>query len=196
MSAPLIVITGTSASGKTTILRELLDRHLVDAIRFVTTTTRPMRPDETHAKSYHFISKEEFERELAAGTFFEHATVYGQYYGSSKIELERMLAQDKPVLVILDVQGAETVRHLYPQTKVIFIDAPDHMLEHRLKGRATDPKDLAERLKSVAIERRSKEHADAVIESRDGELESSIEQTAAAVRRLSAQPGQTLGAVA
>ncbi len=183
--APLIVITGTSGSGKSTIVKQMLERHLVDAVRFVTCTTRPPRPDETDGTSYWFMTKEAFEKDLAANGFFEHAVVYNHYYGSSKHKLEAMLGQDKPVLVILDVQGAETVRHLYPQTKTIFIDAPDDMLERRLKEREPDPEVIAERLRHIEEERRFKPTADAVVESLDGALEEAIEATAEAIRGLS-----------
>lgn len=183
--APLIVITGTSASGKTTILQEVLTRGLVDAIRFVTCTTRLPRPDEVDGISYWFMTKQEFEQELASHGFFEHALVYGQYYGSSKQKLEDLLNQEKPILIILDVQGAQTVKQLYPHTKIIFIDAPDDMLKGRLQKRSPDPEDLEKRLQSIETERRFTPHADIVIESLDGGLEQAVQATADAIRQLS-----------
>lgn len=183
--APLIVITGTSASGKTTILQEVLSRGLVDAIRFVTCTTRAPRPDEVDGKSYWFMTQQAFEQELAAHGFFEHALVYGKYYGSSKQKLEALLTQEKPILIILDVQGAQTVKQLYPHTKIIFIDAPDDMLKRRLESRNPDPIDLAARLQSIKSERRFTSAADIVIESLDGGLEQSVQATADAIRQLS-----------
>ncbi len=171
----LIIITGTSASGKSTIVQEILSRKLIDAIRFITCTTRIPRPDETNGISYWFMSRQDFERELHAEHFFEHALVYGNYYGSSKKQLEEMLHGEKTVLMILDVQGVQTVKKLYPAAKVIFIDAPDEVLKKRLEARNPGISDFTERFKNIEKERLFKGACDAVILNDEGHLEETLQ---------------------
>ncbi len=120
MKGTLVIIIGPSASGKTTLVQELLKR-VPESARLVTVTTRSMRPQEKEGVDFFFISRKEFEQRIQEGDFFEHAEVYGNLYGSSKKILDSYLKQYRYVFAIIDVQGAETLRTQVKNTFSIFI---------------------------------------------------------------------------
>lgn len=173
--AKLFVLTGPSGAGKSSIAKALFSRYPDDIQKFVTCTTREPRPGEEHGKDYWFLSKEDFEQHIHDHALFEWALVYGHYYGSSTAEMERVLAGTKPVLIILDVQGAKTIKQLYPQTTVIFLDAPKASLLQRLADRGTHPEDLKRRTATIDEEERFQERADIVVPNADGHLDQAIQ---------------------
>ncbi len=174
--ASLFVLTGPSGAGKSTIAKAIFSQPELNIQKFITCTTRAPRPGEVHGKDYWFLTKEEFEQKLAHKGFFESAEVYGNYYGSSVEEMERVLAGIKPILVILDVQGAKTVKGLYPQTTLIFIDSPKSVLLHRLEERGTNAADLERRSAQIDTEEAFRTQADIVIENRDGQIEETTQK--------------------
>src|SRR5438270_2528551 len=114
MSGRLIVISGPSGAGKTTIVRELFER-CPRLVASVSATTRPPRPQERDGVDYHFLSAEEFERRRRAGEFIECAEVFGRgyWYGTLRSEVAPRLAAEKWVVLEIDVQGTLAVLEQY-----------------------------------------------------------------------------------
>ncbi len=138
----IYVVTAPSGAGKTTLVRALLaaDHHIQLSVSF---TTRQPRTGEVNGKDYCFVSREEFERMIAAGSLLEHAEVFGNYYGTSQEWIESMLAQGQDILLEIDWQGAQQVRRLLPEAIGIFILPPSlAALEERLRGRGKDSEEV------------------------------------------------------
>lgn len=145
----LVVISGPSGVGKTTILRRLL-ADLPHLIPSVSATTRPPRVGERNGVDYHFIPAEEFERRRAAGDFLECCQVYGRqyWYGTLVDEVTPRLAAGEWVVLEIDVEGTLSILARYPEAITIFVEPshPDQLLE-RLRGRGTEsPEAMARRL--------------------------------------------------
>ena len=134
----LVVISGPSGTGKSTVCRMLAE---VDAnIRIsVSATTRPPRKNEKNGRDYHFIERDEFERKVRNGEFVEHAEYAGHLYGTLKSEVDRAIAEGKILVMDIDVQGGEQVKKAYPDAITIFLEPPsfDELLR-RLNLRNTD----------------------------------------------------------
>ena len=145
----LIVISGPSGVGKTTLLRRLYEK-CPQLRASVSATTRPPRPGEREGVDYHFISPEEFERRRAAGEFLECFEVFGrgQWYGTLKSEVSPSLAAGQSIVLEIDVQGTLEVVKQHPEALTIFIDPGSVTeLENRLRGRGTEsPESIARRL--------------------------------------------------
>src|SRR5437762_1093606 len=105
----LVLISAPSGGGKTTICQQLLAARPQMA-RAVTCTTRPIRKGERDGVDYYFLDAESFLKRVQAGNFLEHATVYGNSYGTLKGEVLGKLRQGKDVLLSVDVQGSATIR--------------------------------------------------------------------------------------
>ncbi|GBC98498.1 Guanylate kinase [bacterium HR17] len=143
----LFVVSGPSGVGKGTLVTEALKR-LPHMRRAITYTTRPPRSGEVAGQDYHFVSPEEFERLKDEGAFLEWAEVYGNFYGSPRAEVERLRDAGYDVVLVLDVQGALTVKRKCPEAILIFVEPPSIAeLQRRLEERGTDPPDaIARRL--------------------------------------------------
>lgn len=142
----VIVISGPSGVGKDTLIQRLLE--LDDNLRYsVSGTTRRPRPDETPDANYTFLSREQFEELARQGAFLEHATYNGQLYGTFRDRVEKLRDQGVDVVLKIDVQGAEQVRRLVPETVSIFVIAPSRQeLERRRQKRGGDSvQDMANR---------------------------------------------------
>lgn len=145
----LVVISGPSGVGKTTLLRRLLARFPA-LVPSVSATTRPPRAGERDGLDYHFIAREAFERRRAAGEFLECCQVYGRqhWYGTLVAEVAPRMASGQWVVLEIDVEGTLSVLEKYPQAITIFVEPshPDQLLE-RLRGRGTEsPEAMARRL--------------------------------------------------
>jgi len=136
-SAPLIVVSGPSGVGKTTVVDVLLARGTLPLRRAITATTRLKRSGESEDESYHFWTREQFEEEVTAGRMLEHATVFGtDWYGTPNSEVGPYRSAGIGVVLVIDVQGAAPVRSLCPDALSVFIRPPDFAeLEARLRGR-------------------------------------------------------------
>ncbi len=146
----IVIISGPSGVGKSTICRAVLDR--VDNLVLSTSaTTRAQAPTETHGKEYYFYSHDDFQRGIDQGDFLEYAEVFGQFYGTPKAKVDKILAQGQHVLLEIDVQGARQIKDLYPDALLIFILPPDDQaLKQRLDGRGRDTRQSVEnRLKKA-----------------------------------------------
>ena len=116
----LIVISGPSGVGKDSAVQRMKERGL--PIHFVVTaTTRPQREAEKHGVDYFFVSREQFAEMIETDDLIEYAIVYGDYKGIPKSQVEQALASGTDVVMRVDVQGAQTLRKLYPEALLIFL---------------------------------------------------------------------------
>ena len=133
----LIVLCGPSGVGKSTISRQLAET--IDVDYTVSATTRDKRDGDQDAKTYDYVTQDEFFHRLDADAFLEYAQVYGNYYGTPKHPTMDHLAQGCDVLLEIDVQGAMQVRYQYPDALLVFILPPDKpTLLQRLRDRGRD----------------------------------------------------------
>lgn len=150
MSGTLFVVSAASGTGKTSLVKALLD--VKDGIGVsVSHTTRPMRPGEEDGVNYHFTSRDDFQRMIEAGDFLEYAEVFGNLYGTSRPWVDAQLKSDLDVILEIDWQGAQQVRRLMPDAVSLFILPPSlTVLEQRLRGRGTDAEEvIAHRLREA-----------------------------------------------
>ena len=136
MAGILFIISAPSGSGKSTLVSQL--RTLVEGLDFsISYTTRPPRGSEEDGREYHFTTRAEFERMIAAGDFLEWAEVFGNYYGTALSALGHAKDAGKDLLLDIDVQGAVQVMTKMPQAVSIFILPPSpQVLEMRLRNRS------------------------------------------------------------
>ena len=164
----VFIISAPSGSGKTTLVSRLLAS--VSGLMFsVSYTTRKPRGDEVDGHSYRFVSRQGFEAMIAGGEFLEWAEVFGNYYGTHRGILEEAQAQDKDLVLDIDVQGARQLRSRIPEAVSVFILAPSRqILEQRLRARGEDREDVIERrLRDAAAEIRDYNRYDYVVVNRD-----------------------------
>jgi len=159
----MMVISGPSGSGKSVLCDELI-RTMPSIQRSITVTTRQPRDGEVDGVDYVFVNEETFAKKLAAGEFMEWAEVYGHKCGSSKVDVSTRLAKGQDVLIIVDVQGAQSIRKFFSElpekTKKrfrfadIFISPPSiEELAKRLSSRGKDsPESIEKRIKSASEE--------------------------------------------
>jgi guanylate kinase len=153
----LVLISAPSGGGKTTVCQHLLAAR-PEMTRAVTCTTRPVRAGEREGTDYYFLDAASFVKRVQAGDFLEHATVYGNSYGTLKAEALGRLRQGKDVLLNVDVQGAATIREKaqdVPELKralvSVFLTPPSlSILEERLRKRGTDSPVVIQKRLSVA----------------------------------------------
>ncbi|MBQ0760062.1 MAG: guanylate kinase [Zhongshania sp.] len=147
----LYTISAPSGAGKTSLVAKLL-AHTPRLGVSVSHTTRPMRPGEEDGVNYHFVSHAQFEQMLNASAFLEHAQVFDNFYGTSQQWVESQLAAGEDVILEIDWQGAQQVRHLMPDTVAIFIMPPSReALNERLTGRGQDDGAVIQRRMDAAV---------------------------------------------
>jgi guanylate kinase len=152
--APLIVVSGPSGVGKTTVVERLIEGSGLKLRRAVTATTRDARPGEENGRDYHFWSEEKFRQEIAGDRMLEWAQVFGlNFYGTPKSEVDPYRADGWGVILVIDVQGAARVRKEYPDHLSVFIDPPNfEELEARLRSRQDTTEDRIRRRLETARE--------------------------------------------
>ena len=170
MRGTLFIVAAPSGAGKSSIVNAVLarDPNICLSISF---TSRKPRPGERHAEHYHFVSREEFEGMVAAGDFFEHALVHGDWKGTARQSVEPQLASGKDVLLEIDWQGARQVREKVPDAVSVFILPPSRQaLEQRMRNRGQDSEEvIAQRLAAAREEMSHYGEFDFVIVNEDFE---------------------------
>ncbi|MDI1254878.1 MAG: guanylate kinase [Flavobacterium sp.] len=137
----LIVFSAPSGSGKTTIVRHLLEQKELHLDFSISATSRPKRGEEINGKDYYFITASEFQQKIAENAFVEYEEVYkDNFYGTLKSELDRIWALGKHVIFDIDVIGGMSIKKQYPeQTLAVFVSPPSvEELERRLRFRQTE----------------------------------------------------------
>ena len=155
MRGTLFIVAAPSGAGKSSIVNEVLarDPNIALSISF---TSRQPRPGERHAEHYHFVSKDEFESMVAAGDFFEHALVHGDWKGTARQSVEPQLNAGKDVLLEIDWQGARQVRDKVPGAVSVFILPPSReALEQRMRNRGQDSEAVIQQRLAAAREEMS-----------------------------------------
>ena len=146
----LVVITGPSGVGKTTIIKALL-RSSPNSKYSTSLTTRKRRHDEIDGIDYHFVSRENFQKAIENGEFAEWSEVYGEYYGRLKRDLDDLMNRSD-ALVGIDVQGARKLQDRYPEGVFIFLlPKSEAALEKQLRGRKTDDEASVKRRLNAAL---------------------------------------------
>jgi len=138
----LYILSAPSGAGKSSLVSALLDQ--TDAIKVsVSHTTRAPRPGEEDGVNYNFVSVDQFKVLIADNAFLEHAEVFGNFYGTSRLWLEDQLSQGIDIILEIDWQGAQQVRELMPETAGIFILPPSREeLQKRLDNRGQDSAEI------------------------------------------------------
>lgn len=147
------MVTAPSGTGKTTLLKSLMDAD--PRLRFsISYTTRPPRPGEVAGKDYFFVSPEQFRSLRDQGALAEWVEQFGYGYGTSKEWIVQALESGQDLVFDLDTRGARALKETFPQGTLIFVVPPNFQeLERRLKGRGDmDPKELARRLEQGRTE--------------------------------------------
>lgn len=153
MQGTLYIVAAPSGAGKSSIVNAVLAR-VPDVALSISYTSRGPRPGERHAQHYHFIGKDEFERMIAGGEFFEYALVHGDYKGTARQSVLPQLEKGLDVLLEIDWQGARQVREQIPEARSIFILPPSKQaLETRMRTRGQDSEAvIAQRLAAAREE--------------------------------------------
>lgn len=148
-----MVISAPSGGGKTTLVNELLTR-FQQARRSISTTTRPARNTEINKQDYNFISNADFDRLMKDDAFAEWALVHGHRYGTLKATVNDAVGSGQLLFLVIDVQGAKSIKKAFPQALTVFVMPPDFdVLETRLRKRGTESDaEIRKRLESARNE--------------------------------------------
>ncbi|MGH3655070.1 MAG: guanylate kinase [Micromonosporaceae bacterium] len=182
--ARLTVLSGPSGVGKGSVVTLLRDQY-PDVWLSVSVTTRTPRPDEIDGLHYHFVNRREYDQMAASGELLEWAEYAGNCYGTPRVPVVRRLAEGKPALLEIDLQGARQVRAAMPDALLVFLAPPSwDELSRRLVGRGTeDPETIRRRLDLARAELAAEPEFDHTI------VNHSVQQaTAELVRLLGSSP--------
>ena len=160
----LIIISGPSGTGKSTIVKEFISRNK-DVQLSVSATTRKRRPGEQEGKNYFFLSESIFAEKREKDAFLEYANVYGNYYGTPRDFVEEKLREGRNVLLEIDTDGALQIKEKFPEGVFIFIVPPSiDELHRRINSRGTETEvEVERRLNSSLAEIKQLVHYDYVV---------------------------------
>jgi guanylate kinase len=167
----LIVFSAPSGSGKTTIVRHLLEQENLNLAFSVSATSREPRGGEKDGEDYYFMSLEHFKKHMKADDFLEWEEVYrDNFYGTLKSEVERIWAMGKHVIFDIDVVGGLRIKRKFPEkTLAVFVKPPSiEELKIRLKKRKTESEErINMRIAKASIEMATAPRFDFIIENKD-----------------------------
>ena len=179
----MVVISGPSGVGKDTVVDRMQERGL--PFHFVVTaTTRTRRSTEVEGVDYVFLSQADFKGMLEAGEFIEHALVYGEHKGIPRQQVQDALASGIDVVLRVDVQGAKTLRGLYPESLLIYLaSSSEDELVDRLKRRRTEsPEKLRLRLEAAREEFGYLHLFDYAVINAEGQVEQAVDAILAIIQ--------------
>lgn len=185
-SGAILVLSGPSGAGKSTLLKEVIE-DIGECYFSISTTTRNIREGEEQGVDYHYVSKEEFQKDIDDDMFLEYANVHGNYYGTSIRPVHKALRAGKLVIFDIDVQGnAVVTKRLGDVTTSVFISPPTlSELKERLQGRKTDTQEVIDgRLKMAKREIQRICEYDYLIVNDNLEVAADILRTIAKAARL------------
>ena len=171
----LFIISGPAGSGKGTIVSRV--RELAPFEFSVSATTRSPRPGEIDGVHYHYLTREQFEEKIASGEMLEHAQYSGNYYGTPKEPVDKVLEEGKNIILEIEVQGALQVKEKMPEAIMIFIMPPDYeTLLARIRGRGTETEEVIQRrMQQSHFEIDNFENYDYVVVNRTNGIEQAAE---------------------
>lgn len=182
----LIIFSAPSGSGKTTIVRYLLEQPELNLAFSVSATTRPRRGREKHGEHYYFMTISEFKNHIKADDFLEWEEVYrDNFYGTLKSEVERLWAEGKNVIFDIDVAGGLRIKKKFPeQTLAVFVKPPSvDELKIRLKKRSTESDDkINMRIAKASVELATAPQFDKIIKNYD--LETALKESKTLVKEF------------
>lgn len=156
MSSKLVILSGPSGAGKSTIAKHLLNIEKLNLVFSISACSRKMREDEVNGKDYYFLSIDTFKTKIEDNEFLEWEEVYPKnYYGTLKIEVERLRSAGKNIVFDLDVNGGINIKRFFKDQAIsIFINPPSlEALEDRLRSRNTEtPENIAKRVRKAKLE--------------------------------------------
>lgn len=142
----LVVISAPSGCGKDTIVNKIVNSDPEQYHISVSQTTRPMRSGEAEGINYYFVSREVFEENIASGEILEYTLYNNNYYGTPVSEVKANLQKGKTVFLIIEVEGGENIKKIFPDACKIFVIPPSfEILEKRLRNRGTDSEDAIQK---------------------------------------------------
>lgn len=149
----IIAVSAPSGGGKTSVVKQVL-RDFPEVVFSVSVTTRPKRKNEVDGVDYFFVDDKEFERRIENNEFIEWERFYDYYYGTLKSFVDDNISAGKSVLFEVDVKGALSLKKIYPDSHLIYIDPPSfEELVKRLKNRKTESEDdLQKRIDRAKME--------------------------------------------
>jgi len=149
-SGKIVVISGPSGVGKSTICREVVKR-LGNVYLSVSVTTRPKAESEVDGRDYWFLSPKQFQERIDKGLLLEYAEVFGNLYGTPKDKVDEAIKANKIAILEIDVQGGRAVKKIYPDAVMIFIAPPAKKdLAKRINGRGRDKLEATEKRLNIA----------------------------------------------
>ncbi len=182
----VLVLSGPSGAGKSSLINAISD-DIGDYYFSISTTTRPMRDGEEEGVHYHFVSMEEFQKDIEKDYFLEYALVHGNYYGTSLKPVKEALSEGKLVIFDIDVQGNTAVNNrLGDITTSVFITPPTlSELKKRLLNRSTDSKEVIDnRIKMAKREIQRTSEYDFIIVNDDFDLAADVLKQVAKTARI------------